>query len=352
MIIYYVYILPMIFFVPYYNWQYANDNGFVKWILLGEVVATGEGIIWPYYIIASKQTESNIDHLKESIEYSNEATRLDNQGQSFSSPTETEMKKYIDLKRKALEEGKLVDVEKLNNDHPNFGNHFRNEYLKGLQLLVDCYDKQQNQYIIQAQILLDNWSDWYSANLENIKARNKIEVQAKQNALPPSAEEPKLNPDELDRYSSVLKKLNDGMITKSDIDKLRGVFIDYTNRTGRNLSKDEYDSFIGIIKISADYMFELGTSLLYSWDQKKIFTTSKFDELYKTMKALKLRKEEKLDADMETLKAAARNQNYVEDESERKFYFGRDIILQHMKQNELSNANMEKISEMMKEFIK
>jgi len=349
-IILYPYFFSLIWFVPYYNWKYANENGFVKWILLGEIVASGKAFIWPYFAFSHKP-ESNLSHFINSINYSNEAAKLNDQGKLFSSVSESEMKGFIDLKRKALEEGKLVDIEKLNNDHPNFGNHFRDEYLKGLQLLIDGFDKHQDQDFIQVQILLDKWGDWYIANLDNIKNGIKTEVQpvVSKNI---SEEQPKLNADELDKYSSVLKKANSFELTESDLNDLRSAIKSYTSRTGRKLTQDEYDSFVGIMKTSNDYIYELGQSLLYTWDQKKITTTNKFDELYKTMQLLKVRKEQKLKNDLETLKAAAANQPYIEDEFGTKYTFGREVIIQHIKQNELSNKNTDKLVSVMKEFTK
>ncbi|MDD4991515.1 MAG: hypothetical protein PHR83_04700 [Paludibacter sp.] len=346
----YTYLLPMIFYVPYYNWTYARDNGFVKWVLLGEVVATGKGFAWPYFVIFEKPKSNIKEHFNKSMEFSNEATKLRNQGQSFSTINDKEMEKFIFLNRKALEEALLIDIEKLNNIHPNFGNHFRDEYIKGLQLLSEGYDKHQNQELIQAQILLNNWGDWYSANLENIKTRNKTEVSVK-SLEKSNSEEPKLNASELDRYSKILKKANEEALNQSDIIELRSAISDYTNRTSRKLTKNEYDHFIGTIKLSNDYLYELGTSLLYTWDQKKVTTTTKFDELYKTMKMIKIRKEEKLEEDMNTLAAAAKNQTAIKAQDGQKYEFSREIILEHMKQNELSNSNMDKIQVMMKEFV-
>lgn len=48
------YIVVAIFIAtPVFNWGYARDNGFVKWILLGEVVATAKAIVWPYFLLTS-----------------------------------------------------------------------------------------------------------------------------------------------------------------------------------------------------------------------------------------------------------------------------------------------------------
>lgn len=33
----------------YFNWDYARQNGFLPWLFLGEVVATGKALAWPYF---------------------------------------------------------------------------------------------------------------------------------------------------------------------------------------------------------------------------------------------------------------------------------------------------------------
>jgi hypothetical protein len=45
-----IYFLGVLIFVPYYNWQYAKSSGFVRWLILGELVATGKGVVWPYFL--------------------------------------------------------------------------------------------------------------------------------------------------------------------------------------------------------------------------------------------------------------------------------------------------------------
>jgi len=231
----YVYILPITFFMPYYNWQYAKDNGFTKWLLLGEVVATGKSLVWPYFLFFYEKNEPSA-----------------NMGEPNSSS---------------------------------------------------------------------------------------------------SSEMPEFNASELDIFSQVMQKCNNDTLTQEDINKLRNVMIHYTNRTGKKMSNEEYHSLVDVTKITDDYLYELGTSLLYSWDQKEIITTSKFDYLYKIMKSQNLRKEVKLQEDINTLKAASINQPYIEDELGQRYEFGREVILQHMRQNELIDLNLQKVVNLMKEFV-
>jgi hypothetical protein len=34
---------------PLFNWEFARRNGFMKWLLLGEVVATAQAVGWPWF---------------------------------------------------------------------------------------------------------------------------------------------------------------------------------------------------------------------------------------------------------------------------------------------------------------
>ena len=45
-----IYIIGTVLAVPYFNWQYASQNGFMEWLVFGEVVATLKAPIWPYFV--------------------------------------------------------------------------------------------------------------------------------------------------------------------------------------------------------------------------------------------------------------------------------------------------------------
>ena len=44
-----LYVLSVMVAIPYYNWQFAKNSGFLNWLLLGEIVPTAKGVVWPYY---------------------------------------------------------------------------------------------------------------------------------------------------------------------------------------------------------------------------------------------------------------------------------------------------------------
>ena len=50
MIIVNLYGFSLFAMAPYYNWRYANEHGFVKWLFFGEVIATVKSVIGPYFL--------------------------------------------------------------------------------------------------------------------------------------------------------------------------------------------------------------------------------------------------------------------------------------------------------------
>jgi hypothetical protein len=46
-------------FVPYYNWQYANQHGYVSWIFFGEIVATAKAFAFPYFVFSGNKPANN-----------------------------------------------------------------------------------------------------------------------------------------------------------------------------------------------------------------------------------------------------------------------------------------------------
>ena len=42
--------VAMAIMVPYYNYQFARDHGFLSWFLLGEIVPTAKALVWPYFV--------------------------------------------------------------------------------------------------------------------------------------------------------------------------------------------------------------------------------------------------------------------------------------------------------------
>src|SRR6516165_11888939 len=78
-------IIAFFIFAPYFNWQYANENGFVKWLFLGQIIPTARAVIWPYYVFFAQSSAENSSRL---VEYSDNDYDF-----AFQYPSDWKMKK-------------------------------------------------------------------------------------------------------------------------------------------------------------------------------------------------------------------------------------------------------------------
>jgi hypothetical protein len=206
------YVMTVMFAGTYYNWQYAKDHGFVQWIFLGEIVPTAKSLIWPYYAFELNQpssvtkgsvtTPSSValatsraltpaeqeDHNREAISRFNAVTRMRTEEIRFNLQYDSypegqtpqaaldKMKSYQD---NMLAAGQGIDIEVLNSAFPELGNRFRDEFLKGLSLLINFENigiaarKSGNpapitpEMAVQAgggEELLREWQGWYDSH--------------------------------------------------------------------------------------------------------------------------------------------------------------------------------------------
>lgn len=97
-------------------------------------------------------------HLGSSIKYKNQATQLGNAGRSpavIDAEVMGEMKRLWQL---ALDEARQVDASILNSDEPSFGDRYKNEFQRGLELLVEA---QSNDELIRGQVLLRKFGAYF-----------------------------------------------------------------------------------------------------------------------------------------------------------------------------------------------
>ncbi|MGD9486922.1 MAG: hypothetical protein AB7W47_02800 [Calditrichaceae bacterium] len=123
----------------------------------------------PFYIFSNTTDISHIEHFIKSIDYSNHGTRLLNQGESFVLIDDTIMNKVISFKKDALKEAVQIDIEKLNEVLNGFGDHYKKEFISGLELFIDGYENNDAEKIIMGQVLLEKWGNWYDDNIDKIK---------------------------------------------------------------------------------------------------------------------------------------------------------------------------------------
>ncbi|MFC1479164.1 hypothetical protein ACFL6F_01070 [Planctomycetota bacterium] len=175
-----LYFMSLMIMIPYFNWCYARDKGFVKWLFLGEIVATGKGIAWPFFVSSlnkdnsSGWTEDEIDnakHIISSFKADIEALNLQPEGANKYILSEEEANNILKLTRIALLEAEMVKDNILRKAHPELESNFRNLYQKSLEIRILILEKPGKGFEagIESAKLHSRWVDWYKENRNEIK---------------------------------------------------------------------------------------------------------------------------------------------------------------------------------------
>lgn len=187
----YIYFWGFLISVPYFNWHFAKDHGFVSWLLLGELIATGRAFVWPWYAYDSLTAEEGSDDLsasdpamvntwqdfQQALKSKNEATRIGNRGGAGRMNPE-EASAYQSKLRVALASAQKVDAITLDRIYPGLGEHFSKEFVVSLDEEV-AFFKIAGDLPISEQIKLqrrihhrrDLWTDWLDSNQDAINQR-------------------------------------------------------------------------------------------------------------------------------------------------------------------------------------
>ncbi len=137
------------------------------------IIIIGSIILLPKYVFKSNGGNENLKHFKTSINLKNESTQMNNRlGDASITMDDELLQEIIDKNEQALEEAKKVDIGFLNNRLNGFGDHYKNEFIDGLELMVSGFKNDDQEMFIKGQVLLDNWGEWYSNNMEKIKNSN------------------------------------------------------------------------------------------------------------------------------------------------------------------------------------
>ncbi len=171
-----VYFWPMLFFVPYYNWTYAREHGFGRWLLLGELAATGKALVWPYFALTdgakaswTDQQRENARHIVKSFDARQAATKLANQGPPYSSVPPAETQERQRLYHVALDEARQVTDEVLEKVLPGLGKPFREKYQRSIELQLQAIDQANVAAEIAGSQLHDEWVDWINPRLRQLR---------------------------------------------------------------------------------------------------------------------------------------------------------------------------------------
>jgi hypothetical protein len=170
--------ITMFFALPYYNWQYAKEHGFVDWLIWGEITPTAKAFIWPYLVLHnSKPQEARSPDGKHSLHDSDErnissafrAVQLHQQATAIidDSPTplsSEQTKKVIELSEESLRLSDMTDEQALNKLYPEFGTRFKRELCEEERLTISGLRSGSANDLLKAGALDRSWVAWYTLN--------------------------------------------------------------------------------------------------------------------------------------------------------------------------------------------
>ena len=166
LVLYFYTILPA---TLYFNWEYANECGFTKWLFLGQFVPTAQSCIWPYYAYKHyhQPTESDLDEFAEHKKNSDAALKkafafmcMVNSRLTVSDNNKPEMKRLID---QALSEAKLFDRDETRKMWPEFLARYESDYIGSLKLYSESLqDGDLNKFDTAGKLMM-SYGMWLEA---------------------------------------------------------------------------------------------------------------------------------------------------------------------------------------------
>jgi len=138
-------------------------------ILIAAYVARGVGVYSPGNNWTEEEIK-NTSHFLVSLEANRAATRIINKALPLPRiVSETDIQEIIRLQKAALREAKLVKDSVLEKAHPELREHFRYEYQKGIELMIESVEAGNAAAQITGSTLLDQWVDWLNSNRKEIR---------------------------------------------------------------------------------------------------------------------------------------------------------------------------------------
>jgi hypothetical protein len=160
-----VYTVSIMLAVPYMNWQYAKDHGFISWLLFGQVVATAKATAWPYFAASSWGGDDYGDmdlHFVNSRRASHEALLLIDRADGLMGLSPSQKQEVVSLLRASVDEARLVSKAYLQKVHPDFPEQFNSGYVYPLRTLLEGFETNSTTKQIMAVSAYNNFSKWAS----------------------------------------------------------------------------------------------------------------------------------------------------------------------------------------------
>ncbi len=163
-----IYILMAFGTTVYFNYDFAKNNGFTKWLLFGQIVPTLKAAVWPYFLIFNKNNnQKNEDVPHKSLSALIQSMKTVQKINQLDPNNEKDRGLAITLLSKSLKE--LNKFEELNHIHPELGDKVKNNWIPFLNCLMNAIKNRDKTEVIRAQAYLIRWKEWLRKNESEMK---------------------------------------------------------------------------------------------------------------------------------------------------------------------------------------
>lgn len=159
---------------------------------------------------------------------------------------------------------------------------------------------------------------------------------------------PELTPAEWSTYSKIIGKAMSEPLAPSDLSSIRGLFTEYSRRTGDPITQQGVDAFLSVMKLTYDYNRALAANLLLAIDSRQPSFSQEFQALRGAMARTGMTRATKLAADSALIVSAAYGWEAVDEFGVRHQPTTRETVLEGMRQLEIMNANMTRLAEILR----
>ena len=107
-------------------------------------------IIIAYAVISLNPftNDSDVRHFSKSIDIVNQATSILNSGKTYRPVEQREIDAMLEYYRQALSVAKKVNIQKLNSDYQDLGNHYHDQFVVGLQMVVEGFENDDSRKLL------------------------------------------------------------------------------------------------------------------------------------------------------------------------------------------------------------
>ncbi len=166
-----LYVISLTVVTPYYNWQYAKEHGFVKWILFGEIVATVKSTVWPYYAFSSGSTSPDSPderHYDNSKKACDEALKIIIKTGDVTRLSAVDKTKVTELLELSLLEANQVKPSYLTKVHPQFLEMYEKNYKVAINMMITGFQTDNIQLVLGGSYGYNEFTVWMQKHAKDL----------------------------------------------------------------------------------------------------------------------------------------------------------------------------------------